>query len=158
RWRSATARRSTSGAGCPDRGPDDASWCCRPTCRARRAGSPSVARPATEGAAFRAVTASPRPRGGPTTASARWSHGKPAIPGSKATPRRPRSWSGADDLLRTLEAEPEPGGEMGKRILRRPSTGTVLGALALIVAIGGNANAFSSSEHTIVRRGDIAKG
>jgi len=44
-----------------------------------------------------------------------------------------------------------------RKRLRRPAPGTVLGALALIVAIGGNANAFSST-HLIVRRGDIAKG
>jgi len=46
---------------------------------------------------------------------------------------------------------------MSKPQIRRPSTGTVLGALALIVAVAGNANAFSAS-HLIVRKGDIAKG
>jgi hypothetical protein len=46
---------------------------------------------------------------------------------------------------------------MSKPQIRRPSTGTVLGTLALIVAVAGNANAFSAS-HLIVRKGDIAKG
>ncbi len=41
--------------------------------------------------------------------------------------------------------------------VRRPSTATVLAALALVVAIGGNTDAFSSSR-VIVRKGDIAKG
>jgi hypothetical protein len=41
--------------------------------------------------------------------------------------------------------------------LKRPSPGTVLGLLALIVAVAGNANAFSA-RHVIVRKGDIAKG
>lgn len=40
---------------------------------------------------------------------------------------------------------------------RRPSPGTILGTIALVVAVAGNANAFSSSR-VIVRRGDIAKG
>jgi len=46
---------------------------------------------------------------------------------------------------------------MNKPRLRCPSTGTVLGGLALIVAVAGNANAFSAS-HIVVRKGDIAKG
>jgi trimeric autotransporter adhesin len=41
--------------------------------------------------------------------------------------------------------------------LKRPTPGTVLGLLALIVAVAGNANAFSAT-HVIVRKGDIAKG
>ena len=45
---------------------------------------------------------------------------------------------------------------MGKFKLRRPSLGTVLGFTALIVALAGNANALS--RHTLVRKGDIAKG
>jgi len=40
--------------------------------------------------------------------------------------------------------------------LRVPSPGTALGLLALIVALAGNADAFS--KHTLVRKGDIAKG
>jgi hypothetical protein len=40
--------------------------------------------------------------------------------------------------------------------LRRPSPGTALGFLALIVALVGTANA--GQNHVIVRRGDIAKG
>jgi hypothetical protein len=47
--------------------------------------------------------------------------------------------------------------EMSKLKLRRPSPGTILGTIALVVAVAGNANAFSSSR-VIVRRGDIAKG
>ncbi len=44
-----------------------------------------------------------------------------------------------------------------KRVkVRRPSPGTVLGLLALIVALAGNADAFSG--RVIVRKGDIAKG
>jgi hypothetical protein len=39
---------------------------------------------------------------------------------------------------------------------KRPSTGTVLGFIALMVALAGNANALSS--HIVVRKGDIAKG
>jgi hypothetical protein len=46
---------------------------------------------------------------------------------------------------------------MSKLRLRRPSPGAVLGTLALIVAVAGNANAFSSTR-VIVRKGDIAKG
>jgi hypothetical protein len=46
---------------------------------------------------------------------------------------------------------------MKKPRLRRPSPGLVLGTLALIVALAGNANAFSSTR-VIVRKGDIAKG
>lgn len=41
--------------------------------------------------------------------------------------------------------------------LRRPSLGTVLGGLALIVAVAGNTNAFSAT-HVTVHKGDIAKG
>ncbi len=41
--------------------------------------------------------------------------------------------------------------------LKRPSPGTVLGTLALIVAIAGNANAFGGQK-IVVRKGDIAKG
>jgi hypothetical protein len=41
--------------------------------------------------------------------------------------------------------------------LKRPAPGTALGFLALLVALAGNANAFTST-HVIVRRGDIAKG
>jgi hypothetical protein len=41
--------------------------------------------------------------------------------------------------------------------MRRPSPGTVLGTLALIVAVAGNANAFAGRD-VIVRKGDIAKG
>lgn len=40
--------------------------------------------------------------------------------------------------------------------LKRPAPGTVLGLLALIVALAGNADAFSG--RVIVRKGDIAKG
>jgi hypothetical protein len=44
-----------------------------------------------------------------------------------------------------------------KRVkVRRPSPGTILGLLALIVALAGNADAFSG--RVIVRKGDIAKG
>jgi hypothetical protein len=46
---------------------------------------------------------------------------------------------------------------MSKLKPRRPSPGTILGTIALVVAVAGNANAFSSSR-VIVRRGDIAKG
>ena len=42
--------------------------------------------------------------------------------------------------------------------LRRPSTGTVLGLLALIVAVAGNTGAFAGTTHIVVRKGDIAKG
>src|SRR6478672_5633396 len=42
--------------------------------------------------------------------------------------------------------------------LTRPSPGTVLGALALIVAIAGNTGAFAGTTHIVVRKGDIAKG
>jgi len=45
---------------------------------------------------------------------------------------------------------------MPRPSLKRPSPGTVLGSLALIVALAGNANALSP--HAIVRKGDIAKG
>jgi hypothetical protein len=40
--------------------------------------------------------------------------------------------------------------------LKRPSPGTALGLLALLVALAGTANA--GSNHLIVRKGDIAKG
>lgn len=40
---------------------------------------------------------------------------------------------------------------------RRPSPGTVLGALALIVAVAGNANAFAG-RNIVIHKGDIAKG
>lgn len=40
--------------------------------------------------------------------------------------------------------------------LRRPSPGTILGLLALIVALAGNANALGT--HVVVRKGDIAPG
>ena len=43
------------------------------------------------------------------------------------------------------------------RNARRPSPGTLLGGLALIVAVAGNANAFSANR-VLVRKGDIAKG
>jgi hypothetical protein len=46
---------------------------------------------------------------------------------------------------------------MTRSTLKRPSPGTALGFLALVVALAGNANAFSST-HLVVRRGDIAKG
>jgi hypothetical protein len=43
--------------------------------------------------------------------------------------------------------------------LRRPATGTVLGLLALIIAVGGSTQAFSANKTTvIVRKGEIAKG
>jgi len=42
--------------------------------------------------------------------------------------------------------------------LKRPSPGTILGLLALIVAVAGNTGAFAGSTHVIVRKGDIAKG
>jgi hypothetical protein len=45
---------------------------------------------------------------------------------------------------------------MTKANLRRPSPGTALGLLALLVALVGTANA--GSTHVIVRKGDIAKG
>lgn len=45
---------------------------------------------------------------------------------------------------------------MKKRQLKRPSPGTALGLLALIVALAASANA--SSTRVIVRKGDIAKG
>jgi hypothetical protein len=41
--------------------------------------------------------------------------------------------------------------------LKRPAPGTVLGALALIVAVAGNANALAGHSG-LVRKGDIAKG
>ncbi len=47
---------------------------------------------------------------------------------------------------------------MSKPKLKRPAPGTVLGALALIVAVAGNANALAGGHHTLVHRGDIAKG
>lgn len=40
--------------------------------------------------------------------------------------------------------------------VKRPAPGTILGLLALIVALAGNADAFSN--RVIVRKGDIAKG
>jgi hypothetical protein len=45
---------------------------------------------------------------------------------------------------------------MSKPTVRRPSPGTALGLLALLVALVGTANA--GSTHVIVRKGDIAKG
>ena len=45
---------------------------------------------------------------------------------------------------------------MTKIKLKRPAPGTILGFLALMVALAGNANALGS--HTIIRKGDIAKG
>jgi hypothetical protein len=42
--------------------------------------------------------------------------------------------------------------------LKRPSPGTVLGLLALIVAVAGNTGAFAGTTHIVVRKGDIAKG
>ncbi len=45
---------------------------------------------------------------------------------------------------------------MSRPQLKRPSTGTALGFLALIVALAGNANA--GSDNRIVRKGDLAKG
>jgi hypothetical protein len=45
---------------------------------------------------------------------------------------------------------------MSRPKLKRPAPGTVLGLLALIVALVGTANA--GSTHVIVRKGDIAKG
>jgi hypothetical protein len=46
---------------------------------------------------------------------------------------------------------------MSKIKLKRPAPGTVLGFIALLVALAGNANAFST-QTTIVRKGDIAPG
>lgn len=46
---------------------------------------------------------------------------------------------------------------MGKRKLRRPSAGVLLGTLALIVAVAGNSGAFAGTK-VIVRKGEIAKG
>ena len=45
---------------------------------------------------------------------------------------------------------------MSKLKLKRPAPGTVLGTLALVVALAGNADALTN--HTVVRKGDIAKG
>jgi hypothetical protein len=45
---------------------------------------------------------------------------------------------------------------MSRLKLKCPSAGTVLGTLALIVALAGTADAVTN--HTIVRKGDIAKG
>lgn len=45
---------------------------------------------------------------------------------------------------------------MSRPKLKRPSPGTVLGTLALIVALAGNANAFSN--RIVIRRGEIAPG
>jgi hypothetical protein len=45
---------------------------------------------------------------------------------------------------------------MRRPTLKRPSPGTVLGMLALIVAVVGSANA--SSTHIVIHRGDIAPG
>jgi hypothetical protein len=42
--------------------------------------------------------------------------------------------------------------------LKRPSPGTALGLLALIVAVAGNTGAFAGTTHIVVRKGDIAKG
>ena len=48
---------------------------------------------------------------------------------------------------------------MGKLKLRRPSVGAVLGLIALIVAVGGNTDAFSAKTvKVVVRKGQIAKG
>jgi hypothetical protein len=47
---------------------------------------------------------------------------------------------------------------MSRPKLKRPSSGTVLGLLALIVAVAGNTGAFAGTTHVIVRKGDIAKG
>jgi hypothetical protein len=50
---------------------------------------------------------------------------------------------------------------MSKLRQRRPAPGTVLGLLALVVAIGGTAHAATSHPQTktiVVRRGEIAKG
>lgn len=46
---------------------------------------------------------------------------------------------------------------MSKLKSKRPAPGTVLGLLALIVAVAGNANAFGGTK-VIVRKGDIAPG
>ncbi|HEX4306445.1 MAG TPA: hypothetical protein VHZ54_10430 [Solirubrobacterales bacterium] len=46
---------------------------------------------------------------------------------------------------------------MGKLKRGRPSAGVVLGTLALIVAVAGNAGAFAGTK-VIVRKGQIAKG
>jgi hypothetical protein len=45
---------------------------------------------------------------------------------------------------------------MSKLKLKGPAPGTVLGTLALVVALAGNADALTN--HTVVRKGDIAKG
>ena len=45
---------------------------------------------------------------------------------------------------------------MSKRKLKQPAPGTVLGGLALIVALAGNANAFSN--RIVIHRGEIAPG
>lgn len=45
---------------------------------------------------------------------------------------------------------------MSRPKLKRPSPGTVLGTLALIVALAGNANAFSN--RIVIHRGEIAPG
>jgi len=45
---------------------------------------------------------------------------------------------------------------MSKPKLKRPSPGTILGGLALIVALAGNANAFSN--RIVIHRGEIAPG
>lgn len=47
---------------------------------------------------------------------------------------------------------------MSRPQLKRPTPGTVLGLLALIVAVAGNAGALAGTTHIIVRKGDIAKG
>ncbi len=48
---------------------------------------------------------------------------------------------------------------MGKLKPRRPSVGAVLGLVALIVAVGGNTEAFSAKTvKVVVRKGQIAKG
>ena len=46
---------------------------------------------------------------------------------------------------------------MNPRKLKRPSPGTVLGLLALIVAIGGNTGAFAGTAHKVTKA-DLAKG
>jgi hypothetical protein len=47
---------------------------------------------------------------------------------------------------------------MGKLKLKRPRVATVLALLALVVAMGGNTDAFSARTEVIVRKGQIGKG
>jgi hypothetical protein len=49
------------------------------------------------------------------------------------------------------------GGGMRGRAWRWPSPGTVMGGLALVVAVAGNANAFAGRD-IVIHRGEIAKG